>query len=132
MFIPSDRRRVHMQRDWKCSWYEMKGCKNVNLLLVFSKLTYFLWSYNTVCDDNCKEVILSPESGVLVCTISGFCSDNLLIQTDPDADMVNEEESEPEAEIFTGRSRLGTYLSCLLFRLFSYLQHISERFCNFF
>ncbi|VVB08045.1 unnamed protein product [Arabis nemorensis] len=60
-----------------------------------------------VCDDNCKEVIFCPDSGVLVCTISGFCSENLLVQTDPDADMVNEEEAEPEAEIFTGRSRLA-------------------------
>ncbi|KFK31571.1 hypothetical protein AALP_AA6G129400 [Arabis alpina] len=60
-----------------------------------------------VCDDNCKEVIFCPDSGVLVCTISGLCSENLLMQTDPEADMVNEEEAEPEAEIFSERGRLA-------------------------
>ncbi|CAN8267437.1 unnamed protein product [Cochlearia groenlandica] len=60
-----------------------------------------------VCDDNCKEVIYCPESGVMVCTISGLCSDTLLLHADPDADAVSEEAYEPEAEIFTGRGRLA-------------------------
>lgn len=44
----------------------------------------------------------------MVCTISGLCSDTLLIQTDPDADGCDEEEAELEAEVFTDKSRLGT------------------------
>jgi len=68
----------------------------------------------TVCDDNCKEVILSPEGDLMVCTISGVCSDTLLVQTEPDADGCYEEEAELEAEVFTDKSRLGTHLSICL------------------
>ncbi|CAH8278220.1 unnamed protein product [Arabidopsis lyrata] len=60
-----------------------------------------------VCDDNCKEVILSPEEDLMVCTISGLCSDTLLVQTDPDADGCYEEEAELEAEVFMDKSRLA-------------------------
>lgn len=71
----------------------------------------------------------------MVCTISGLCSDTLLIQTDPDADGCDEEEAELEAEVFTDKSRLGTYLSFSLtfpFHLFFYFQHISEQFASSF
>lgn len=44
----------------------------------------------------------------MVCTISGLCSESLLVQDDSDAD---EEEAEQEAEVLTGRGRFGTYLS---------------------
>lgn len=60
----------------------------------------------------------------MVCTISGLCSDTLLVQTDPDADGCYEEEAELEAEVFMDKSRLGTYLSIslslthLLFHIF--------------
>ncbi|KAF3488443.1 hypothetical protein F2Q69_00055371 [Brassica cretica] len=57
-----------------------------------------------VCDDNCKEVIFCRESGNMVCTISGLCSESLLVQDDSDAD---EEEAEQEAEVLTGRGRFG-------------------------
>lgn len=50
----------------------------------------------------------------MVCTISGLCSDTLLVQTDPDADGCYEEEAELEAEVFMDKSRLGTYLSISL------------------
>ncbi|XP_010494634.1 PREDICTED: F-box protein SKIP31-like [Camelina sativa] len=60
-----------------------------------------------VCDDNCKEVILSPEGDLMVCTISGLCSDTLLVQTDPDPDGCDEEEAELELEVFTDKSRLA-------------------------
>ncbi|XP_023639323.1 F-box protein SKIP31 [Capsella rubella] len=60
-----------------------------------------------VCDDNCKEVILSPEGDLMVCTISGLCSETLLVQTDPDADGFYEEEAELELEVFTDKSRLA-------------------------
>ncbi|ESQ39663.1 hypothetical protein EUTSA_v10000968mg [Eutrema salsugineum] len=55
-----------------------------------------------VCDENCKEVIYCPDSGNMVCTISGLCSDNLLIEADSDSD---EEEAEQEAEILTEKGR---------------------------
>lgn len=35
-----------------------------------------------VCDDTCKEVITDPTNGLLVCTISGRCSD---AEMEPDA-----------------------------------------------
>ncbi|CAH2046318.1 unnamed protein product [Thlaspi arvense] len=57
-----------------------------------------------VCDDNCKEGIYCSESGNMVCTISGLCSDSLLVEDDSNAD---EEEAELEAEIFTGKGRFG-------------------------
>lgn len=31
-----------------------------------------------MCDETCNEVILDPESQLLVCTISGRCSDRML------------------------------------------------------
>lgn len=60
----------------------------------------------------------------MVCTISGLCSDALLIQTDPDADV---DDIEEEAEILSDKGRFGTYLSLSrrVFCLFSYLQHRS-------
>lgn len=45
--------------------------------------------FSTVCDDNCKEVILDPESELLVCTISGHCFDRLLLPSDAEADAVS-------------------------------------------
>ncbi|KAL0644791.1 hypothetical protein Bca4012_043081 [Brassica carinata] len=57
-----------------------------------------------VCDENCKEVIFCPDSGCMVCTISGLCSDSLVLETDSDTD-------QEEAEILTEKGRFGTYLS---------------------
>jgi hypothetical protein len=55
-----------------------------------------------VCDDNCKEGTYCRESGIMVCTISGLCSDSLLLELDSDTD---EEEAELEAEILTEKGR---------------------------
>ncbi|KAK4349439.1 hypothetical protein RND71_032194 [Anisodus tanguticus] len=40
-----------------------------------------------VCDDTCREVVLDPTNGLLVCTISGHCFDRMLLspdETEPD------------------------------------------------
>ncbi|CAG7861872.1 hypothetical protein BRARA_I01887 [Brassica rapa] len=55
-----------------------------------------------VCDENCKEVIFCPDSGCMVCTISGLCSDSLVLETDSDTE---QEEAELEAEILTEKGR---------------------------
>lgn len=42
-----------------------------------------------VCDDTCREVVLDPTNGLLVCTISGHCFDSMLLSPDemePDVD----------------------------------------------
>ncbi|CAH8358522.1 unnamed protein product [Eruca vesicaria subsp. sativa] len=51
-----------------------------------------------VCDENCKEVIFCPDSGCMVCTISGLCSDSLVLETDSDTD-------QEEAEVLTEKGR---------------------------
>ncbi|KAJ4878159.1 F-box protein SKIP31 [Raphanus sativus] len=51
-----------------------------------------------VCDENCKEVIFCPDSGCMVCTISGLCSDSLVLETDSDTD-------QEEAEVLTENGR---------------------------
>lgn len=90
--------------------------------------------FATVCDDNCKEGTYCRESGIMVCTISGLCSDSVLLELDSDTD---EEDAELEAEILTEKGRFGTDLSLFLFYppfpvYSAYLQHVSEWFCVFF
>lgn len=41
-----------------------------------------------VCDDTCKDVVLDPETELLVCTISGHCFDRLLSPSET-GDMVS-------------------------------------------
>ena len=65
----------------------------------------------------------------MVCTISGLCSDSLVLETDSDTE---QEEAELEAEILTEKGRFGTYLSPAVVLSSSYLLHVSEWFCLFF
>lgn len=37
---------------------------------------------DAVCDDTCKEVVMDPTNGLLVCTISGRCFDRMLLSPD--------------------------------------------------
>ncbi|XP_010535996.1 PREDICTED: F-box protein SKIP31 isoform X2 [Tarenaya hassleriana] len=61
-----------------------------------------------VCDDNCKEVILDPESELLVCTISGHCFDRLLLPSDAEADADQQQSGvTDEAEPFMGSGRFA-------------------------
>lgn len=61
----------------------------------------------------------------MVCTISGLCSDSVLLELDSDTD---EEEAELEAEILTEKGRFGTYLSLSFFPilLFPFILLISN------
>lgn len=57
-----------------------------------------------VCDDTCREVVLDPTNGLLVCTISGHCFDSMLLSPDemePDVDQ-QQAGTTDEAELFMG------------------------------
>ncbi|KAL3329736.1 hypothetical protein AABB24_033879 [Solanum stoloniferum] len=66
-----------------------------------------------VCDDTCKEVVLDPTNGLLVCTISGHCFDSMLLSPDemePDVDQ-QQAGTTDEAELFMGSGLFArTYL----------------------
>lgn len=61
-----------------------------------------------VCEDACKEVVVDPADGLLVCTISGRCFDSLLSQSDTDPDMEQQQcGATDEAEPFMGSGRFA-------------------------
>lgn len=62
-----------------------------------------------VCDDTCREVVLDPTNGLLVCTISGHCFDTMLLSPDemePDVDQ-QQAGATDEAEPFMGSGRFA-------------------------
>ncbi|MCD7457539.1 F-box protein skip31 [Datura stramonium] len=62
-----------------------------------------------VCDDTCREVVLDPTNGLLVCTISGRCFDRMLLSPDemePDVDQ-QQAGATDEAEPFMGSGRFA-------------------------
>ncbi|KAI4314613.1 hypothetical protein L6164_027501 [Bauhinia variegata] len=61
-----------------------------------------------VCDDTCREVIMDPNTELLVCTISGHCFDRLLspAEMEPDAEQQQGAVTD-EAEPFMGSGRFA-------------------------
>eukprot|EP00262_Sarcandra_glabra_P002545 TRINITY_DN12935_c0_g1_i1.p1 TRINITY_DN12935_c0_g1~~TRINITY_DN12935_c0_g1_i1.p1 ORF type:complete len:339 (-),score=49.70 TRINITY_DN12935_c0_g1_i1:79-984(-) len=61
-----------------------------------------------VCDDTCRETVLDPSNGLLVCTISGHCFDRWLLpsEEEPDADQQQGGVTD-EAEPFMGSGRFA-------------------------
>ncbi|CAN4077208.1 unnamed protein product [Withania somnifera] len=62
-----------------------------------------------VCDDTCREIVLDPTNGLLVCTISGHCFDRMLLSPDemePDADL-QQAGATDETEPFMGSGRFA-------------------------
>ncbi|KAL5168802.1 F-box protein SKIP31 [Glycine soja] len=62
-----------------------------------------------VCDDTCRELVMDPTNGLLVCTISGHCLDRLL---SPSEEMEPDTEQQQggvadEAEPFMGSGRFA-------------------------
>ncbi|XP_021886858.1 F-box protein SKIP31 [Carica papaya] len=61
-----------------------------------------------VCDENCREVLLDPNSEILVCTISGHCFDRLLLPADMEGDPEQQQGGmADEAEPFMGSGRFA-------------------------
>ena len=46
-----------------------------------------------VCDDTCREAVMDPINGLLVCTVSGHCFDRLLSSAEMEPDIVSESPS---------------------------------------
>ncbi|KAG5589234.1 hypothetical protein H5410_039748 [Solanum commersonii] len=64
-----------------------------------------------VCDDACREVVLDPTNGLLLCTISGHCFDSMLLSPDemePDVDQQQAGMTD-EAEPFMGSGLFGSF-----------------------
>ncbi|XP_075109451.1 F-box protein SKIP31 isoform X1 [Nicotiana tabacum] len=61
-----------------------------------------------VCDDTCREVVLDPINGLLVCTISGHCLDTMLLpdETEPDVEQ-QQAGAADELEPFMGSGRFA-------------------------
>ncbi|XP_009631040.1 F-box protein SKIP31 isoform X2 [Nicotiana tomentosiformis] len=62
-----------------------------------------------VCDDTCREVVLDPINGLLVCTISGHCLDTMLLlpdETEPDVEQ-QQTGAADELEPFMGSGRFA-------------------------
>ncbi|XP_077234769.1 F-box family protein [Tasmannia lanceolata] len=61
-----------------------------------------------VCDDTCRETVLDPSNGLLVCTISGHCFDRWVL---PSEEETNAEQQQSgvvdEAEPFMGSGRFA-------------------------
>ncbi|XP_031482352.1 F-box protein SKIP31 [Nymphaea colorata] len=61
-----------------------------------------------VCDDTCRETILDPSSGLLVCTISGLCFDSWLSPSEEEPDMDQQQGgATDEQEPFMGSGRFA-------------------------
>lgn len=66
-----------------------------------------------VCDDTCRETALDPDSGLLVCSVSGRCFDHYWIATteeddsEPGQSQVDASVAMEEAEPFLGSGRLA-------------------------
>uniref|UniRef100_A0A5B7AY06 Putative F-box protein SKIP31-like isoform X1 n=1 Tax=Davidia involucrata TaxID=16924 RepID=A0A5B7AY06_DAVIN len=59
-----------------------------------------------VCDDTCREVVLDPTNGFLVCTISGHCFDRFVSPAEMEPDMEQQQGGvSDEGEPFMGSVR---------------------------
>ncbi|KAK8609553.1 hypothetical protein V6N13_061999 [Hibiscus sabdariffa] len=79
-----------------CSYYQI-GCEKTGKV--------------HVCDDTCREVILDPNSELLVCTISGHCFDRLLSPSEMEQQQAEGEgggtDDVSESEPFLGSARFA-------------------------
>ncbi|KAH7519147.1 F-box protein SKIP31 [Ziziphus jujuba] len=60
-----------------------------------------------VCDDTCREAVMDPTNGLLVCTISGHCFDRLLSPAEMEQDAEQQGGVTDEAEPFMGSGRFA-------------------------
>lgn len=60
-----------------------------------------------VCDETCREVSDDPANGVQVCTVSGRCFDNLLMESDSDTEQHQGGAPEEADEPFMGAGRFA-------------------------
>lgn len=61
-----------------------------NFMQYSGLIQLFVMIFSSVCDDNCREVVMDPTNELWVCTISGHCFDRLLSPAEMEPDSVSE------------------------------------------